>query len=186
MTTGNSPFSRKPLEQFAELRHEEDDQHDDDDRAHHGQEGRIGDRPHGPLLEVVLRLGELGNAGQGLFQETAFAAGPDHAHGHLAQHILEAAHGVGQRAAVFHAAVNLVEDRLQPGMRGLPFDNVDGPQERHAAAQQVGHLAKGHREHRGGHAADPRELDARAASSTRAGKPSSRPTRWPPRGGWPP
>ena len=95
------------LEQVGEFRHEEDDQHDDDDRAHHGQEGRIGDRPHGPLLEVVLRLGELGNAGQGLFQETAFAAGADHAHGHLAQHVLEAGHGVGQRAAVFHAAVNL-------------------------------------------------------------------------------
>ena len=121
-------FLPQPLEQFAESRHEEDHEHHDDDRAYHGQKGRIGNRPHRSLFEVVLCLGELGHAGQGLLQKTALAAGPNHAHRHLAQHVLEAGHGVGQRAAVFHAAVNLGQNRLQSGVRGLVLNDVDGPQ----------------------------------------------------------
>ena len=58
--------------------------------AHDREEGRVGHCAHRAFLQIVLGLGEFGHAGEGLFEETAFAAGADHAHGHFAQHRLEA------------------------------------------------------------------------------------------------
>ncbi len=71
--------------------------------------------------------------------------------------------------------MDLAEDRLQPGVRSLLLEHFQRPQQRHAAAQQVGQLAVGDgqqlRPARGARAG---RSAAGAASSTSSGK-SDRP-----------
>jgi len=126
------------LEQLLELGHEEDDEDVQDDEADDGEEHRVGEGADDLGLEVLLVLGEVGDAAQDVFEEAALLAGADHADGQLAKYPRVGGHGLGETGAVGDLGADLLEHVGEGLLRALPFEDVEAAQQRDAGVEQVG------------------------------------------------
>lgn len=136
---GSSPFSWRRLK-IGSKRHEKDDEDVEDDEAGGGQENRVGQGADHLGFKVFLLFGEVGDATQHVFEETAFLTSADHADGQLIEGVGVLAHGFAQAHAVGDAGADLAEDFRKGGLRTLAFENVEAAEQRYAGVQEIGQL----------------------------------------------